>query len=89
MINVKGIKKRMIDCGLTTAELADKFGLSVPYTSSVINGKRTLTLHVAESIQQALGIPNELFGHYFLKEQKGTEDDNQPTEPASTASRCC
>lgn len=88
MVNTKEIKKRMIDYDLTNAQLADEVGVSVPYMSSVINGKRTLTLHVAEKIQKVLEIPNELFGYYFLRgkeEQKGTEDDNQPTEPASTA----
>lgn len=88
MVNTKEIKKRMVDCDLTTAQLADEVGISVTYMSSVLNGKRTLTLHVAEGIQKALEIPNDRFGHYFLdgekEDQKGTEDANKPTEPAAT-----
>ena len=66
MVNTKEIKKRMVDYDLTTAQLADEVGMSVPYISSVINGKRSLTLHVAERIQEVLEIPNDRFGHYFL-----------------------
>lgn len=66
MVNTKELKKRMVDYDLTAATLADKVGLSRPYMSGIINGKKTLTLSVAERIQEVLEIPNSDFGHYFL-----------------------
>lgn len=66
MVNTKAIKCRMIDYDLTTAELADKIGLTPSYTSAIISGKRALTLSVANKIQEVLEISNDDFGHYFL-----------------------
>lgn len=87
MINTTEVKKRMLDYGVSNAQLAKAVGVTDTYMSSVVNGKRTLTLCVAEKIQETLEIPNELFGYYFLDgdKQKGNEDDNQPVEPTAAA----
>lgn len=66
MINTKAIKCRMIDFDLTVAELADKVEVSPSYLSGVISSKKTLTLGMAEKLQEALDIDNDSFGYYFL-----------------------
>lgn len=87
MVNTKELKKRMVDYGLTNAQLADEVGVSVPYMSALINGKKQITLHIAEKVQEALEIPDERFAHYFLRgkaeDEKGQEDDKQPAEPTA------
>lgn len=65
-MNTKELKKRMVDYNMTNAELADKIGVTPTHFSGVLNGKRPLTLGLANKIQEALEIPNEDFGHYFL-----------------------
>lgn len=65
-MNTKALKMRMIDYDLTVNELADRVGLTPSYMSALINGKKPLTLKVANDIQKVLEIPNERFGHYFL-----------------------
>lgn len=66
MVNTKALKMRMLDHGVTVNELADMVGIRPAYMSSLINGKRPLTLKVANSIQKALEIHNTDFGFYFL-----------------------
>jgi antitoxin component HigA of HigAB toxin-antitoxin module len=66
-VNTKEIKKRMVDYGLTNAELADRIGVTPSHFSGVLNGKKTLTLGVANRIQKVLEIPDELFAFYFMK----------------------
>lgn len=66
-MNTKEIKKRMVDYGFTNAELADRIGVTPSHFSGVLNGKKALTLGVADKIQQALEIPDELFAFYFMK----------------------
>lgn len=84
MVNTKEIKKRMVDCDLTTAELADEVGMSPTYVGAVINGKKPLTLNTAERIQSVLGISNDDFGRYFLSgEKKGECNDREQVEPAA------
>lgn len=86
-VNTKAIRMRMVDKELTSAELADVVGVSPSKMSFILNNKQDMKLWEAFEIQQALDIPDERFTYYFLDggQQKGTEDDNQPTEPASTA----
>lgn len=66
-INTKALMHRMIDYELTTAELADRIGMTPAYVKHVLEGRRALTLGVADKIQDALEIPNERFGYYFLE----------------------
>lgn len=66
MVNTRELKKRMLDYGLTTAKLAEKVGVTQGYMSAMITGSRPLTLKNANLIQEALEIPNEEFGFYFL-----------------------
>lgn len=65
-MNTKAVKCRMIDKGLTNAEMADKIGVTPQHFSGVLNGKKPLTLNMANKIQEVLEIPNDDFGHYFL-----------------------
>lgn len=66
-INTKALRHRMVDYELSPSQLADKIGMTPAYVKHVLDGKRTLTLGVADKIQDALEIPNEKFGYYFLE----------------------
>lgn len=66
-MNTKEVKKRMVDFGYTNNELADRLGVTPAHFSGVLNGKRTLTLGMADKIQQALEIPDEQFAFYFMR----------------------
>lgn len=65
-MNTKELKKRMVDYGLTNNELADRVGVTPQHFSGVLNGKRSLTLEVANKIQKELEIPDEKFAFYFM-----------------------
>lgn len=73
MVNTKEIRKRMVDYDLTTAELADRIGMTPSYVGAVIANKKPLTLKTAEKIQSALSIRDDDFGHYFLSGSRKTE----------------
>lgn len=73
MINTKAIRNRMTDFNLTNAELADKVGVSSAYLNWVIEGRKDLTLSMAEKIQAELDISNDEFGFYFLSGGRETQ----------------
>lgn len=66
MVNTIAIKKRMLDLGLTNSELAKLISVNPCYLSTVINGKKSLTLSIAGKLQHALQISNEEFMFYFM-----------------------
>ena len=66
MINTVAVKKRMIDMGMSNNDIAEKANTSKSYMSSVINGKKSLSLRMAKKLQHALQISNEEFMFYFM-----------------------
>lgn len=50
-VDVKQIKKQMIEKDLNFSKLADKLGVSRAYISSIINGKRTVTKRILEMFE--------------------------------------
>ena len=66
MVNTIAIKKRMLDLGLTNSELAKLISVNPCYLSTVINGKKSLTLGIAGKLQNALEISDEDFTFYFM-----------------------
>ena len=66
MINTVAVKKRMIDMGMSNNDLAEKTNTSKSYMSSVINGKKSLSLRMAKKMKNALEISDEDFTFYFI-----------------------
>ena len=49
-------RKRLIDKSVTQAELAKKYGVSKPYVSLVLHGKRTLTPAFEDFLKRELDL---------------------------------
>ena len=73
MINTKAIRHRMVDLDLTNAQLADEAEVSPSYMSSVIYGKKALTLEMAKKLKGILQVPDEKFSYYFLADETKEE----------------
>lgn len=52
----KDVKKKLIDLDMSVTELAEKTGISRPYTSGVVNG-RIVAPELAARIGKAIGVP--------------------------------
>lgn len=70
MINVKEIKKLLIDQDLKTSDVATYIGKSYSNTLSKLNGKTSITLSEADKIQSLLGIDDNDFCFYFLDHER-------------------
>lgn len=66
MTNAEKIKARILEMGLTQAELAKKIGVATPTICQKINNHRPFTLSEAEQVAYILGIDNTEFGSYFF-----------------------
>lgn len=52
----KDVKKMLIDLDMSVTELAEKTGISRPYTSGIING-RLIAPELASRIGDTIGVP--------------------------------
>ena len=66
MVNTKALKCRIVEKGMLLKDVADGVGVGSAYMSAIVNGRRPVTLDVANRMQKVLDIPNEQFGYYFL-----------------------
>ena len=66
MVNTKALRKRMIDFDIAASELADRCGISQAKVSLILRNKQTVTLEIAEKMQETLYIEDEDFAYYFL-----------------------
>ena len=55
------IKDELKERGMTQKELAEQTGIKASVLSETINGKRSLSLSVAMSLEKALNIPAEIW----------------------------
>ena len=66
MVDSLKLKSRLVEIGLTQAELAKFLGLSAPTVSQKINKLRPMNLEEAEKICEHLKIPEKDFSKYFF-----------------------
>lgn len=66
MLNTKKIKARMVECGVTQRDVANKLEVALPTASQKINGIRPLYLDEAEKLADLLAIEKGTFGSYFF-----------------------
>ena len=75
------IKDELKERGMTQKQLATETGIKPSVLSETINGKRSVSLHVAVALETALGIPAEVWMNlqtqYDLDTAKIAERDNQ------------
>lgn len=57
---LEAIKLKMSELGLKNKDLEQYIG-SKGYVSSILNGKREITLRIASILHQKLGIPSDVF----------------------------
>lgn len=57
---IEAIKLKMAEKGMKNKDLVGLVG-SKGYVSSLLNGKKTLTLEIAKIFHQKLGVPAEIF----------------------------
>lgn len=69
MQNVRKIKARMVELGLTQKDVAEALSVAPATASQKINGTRPLYLHEAERLCQLLMIGSEEFGTYFFNHE--------------------
>jgi HTH-type transcriptional regulator/antitoxin HigA len=55
------LKEELVERGITQRQFAEQIGMRPSHLSELINGKRTVTLRVAQKLQAALGIPARLW----------------------------
>lgn len=66
MINAPKLKGRMVECGMTQADLASALGLSQATVSQKLSGTRPIFLSEADKIAEVLAIPDAEFRSYFF-----------------------
>lgn len=69
MVNSRKIRGRMVELGVTQKKLAEIIGRSQTTVSQKLSGVRPMWLDEAESIAEALSIPNSEFGCYFFNSE--------------------
>ena len=75
------IKDELKERGMTQKQLATETGIKPSVLSETINGKRSVSLHVAVALEKALGIPAEVWMNlqtqYDLDTAKIADRDDQ------------
>lgn len=66
MPDTNKIKARLVELGMTQADLAGKLGIATPTICQKINNLRPFTLDEAEKVASALCISDVEFGSYFF-----------------------
>lgn len=69
MINTPKLKGRMVERGMTQADLAASLGLSQATVSQKLSGMRPIFLSEADKIAEILEIPDEEFRSYFFNRE--------------------
>lgn len=69
MINSNKLKGRIVEKGLTQADLAKALNLSTPTINQKLNNVRSMNLHEAFRIADLLNIPDSQFREYFFKNE--------------------
>lgn len=59
MVNVNKLKGRIVECGITVAELADKIGVDPSTLYRKLNNAESFTLKDADFIVKVLGLSKE------------------------------
>lgn len=67
MVNTNKIKGRIVELGLTQADIARVLGVATPTVSQKINNIRGMTVQEAFIIARVLKIDDEDFREYFFK----------------------
>lgn len=70
MLNIKEIKKRMIDESITASHIADALDVSTPHVYNLLKGRCSLDLEKAEKMQALLKIHDEDFCFYFMDHRR-------------------
>jgi HTH-type transcriptional regulator/antitoxin HigA len=55
------LKEELVERGITQRQFAQQIGMQPSHLSELISGKRTVTLRIAQKLQEALGIPAKLW----------------------------
>ena len=69
MINTNKVKARIVELGLTQADIAKELGVATPTVSQKINNVRGMTVQEAFKIANILKIEDDLFREYFFKNE--------------------
>lgn len=70
VLNIKEIKKRMIDESVTAAHLADAVGVTTSTMYRILKGQQMPDLEAAEAMQRLLKIHDEDFCFYFMSHER-------------------
>lgn len=73
MMNVKAIKIRNLELGITVNDWAKCLGVSTPVAYKKMRGDSVLSLEQADKIQKLLQIEDADFGYYFLSHSRNTQ----------------
>lgn len=66
MVKTKKIKGKIVEAGMTQAELAHQMGMSAPTLSLKLRGERPFSLVEAEKIIELLHLPREAVMELFF-----------------------
>ena len=66
MVNLRKIKGRLVELGLTQKDVAEKIGVAQPTVNQKINNIRPMDLQEAEAIADLLKINPGEFVEYFF-----------------------
>lgn len=70
VLNIKEIKKRMIDESVTASHLADAVGVTTSTMYRILKGQHMPDLEAAEAMQRLLKIHDEDFCFYFMSHER-------------------
>lgn len=65
-MNVKALKKKMIDCNVSPSEIANALHIKRNYAYRKLNGRASLTLGQANKIGELLNLSNEEYKDIFF-----------------------
>lgn len=66
MLNVRKVRGRLAELGLTQKDVAKALGIAAPTASQKLNCVRPLNLTEAEQLAELLQISDSQFGEYFF-----------------------
>lgn len=69
MVNSNKLKGRIVEKGMTQADVAKALGIATPTVSQKINNVRAMYLQEAFKIAELLDIPDKQFKEYFFKDE--------------------
>ncbi len=87
-MNVKALKKKMIDCGVSAAEIANALQVDKDYVYKKLNGRVALTLGQANQIGELLGLTDEEYGNIFFCPENCVAQRNQPSKANEATANC-